>query len=143
MESIGKLGLSTISTEQIKVSVRVEGVVYDIGNLTASDIRVYPDISKGYHSRNAHSRAQRERSATAAKDVTIQEITPSSVQIKFDSLQTKTLDIKAKLSGYSAPDDYLIRDVSVSPSTVQITGPAEGIFPESANVLWKRISMKN
>lgn len=32
-ESIGKLGLSTISTEQIKVSVRVEGVVYDIGNL--------------------------------------------------------------------------------------------------------------
>lgn len=45
-ESIGKLGLSTISTEQIKVSVRVEGVVYDIGNLTASDIRVYPDIFK-------------------------------------------------------------------------------------------------
>lgn len=51
----------------------------------------------------------------SSKDVTIQEITPSSVQIKFDSLQTKTLDIKAKLSGYSAPDDYLIRDVSVSP----------------------------
>ena len=32
-ESIGKLGLSTISTEQPKVSVRVEGRVYDIGNL--------------------------------------------------------------------------------------------------------------
>ena len=45
-ESIGKLGLSTISAEQPKVTVRVEGVIYDIGNLTASDVRVYPDISK-------------------------------------------------------------------------------------------------
>ena len=38
-ESIGKLGLSTISAEQPKVTVRVEGVIYDIGNLTASDVR--------------------------------------------------------------------------------------------------------
>ena len=45
-ESIGKLGLSTISTEQPKVSVRVEGRVYDIGNLEAADLRVYPDISR-------------------------------------------------------------------------------------------------
>lgn len=137
-ESIGKLGLSTISTEQIKVSVRVEGVVYDIGNLTASDIRVYPDISK-VTTAGMHTVELKGEIRDSSKDVTIQEITPSSVQIKFDSLQTKTLDIKAKLSGYSAPDDYLIRDVSVSPSTVQITGPAEDISRISQCVVEKDI----
>lgn len=58
-ESIGKLGLSTISAEQPKVTVRVEGVIYDIGNLTASDVRVYPDISKVNHRRRTHGGAQR------------------------------------------------------------------------------------
>lgn len=137
-ESIGKLGLSTISTEQIKVSVRVEGVVYDIGNLTASDIRVYPDISK-VTTAGMHTVELKGETRDSSKDVTIQEITPFSVQIKFDSLQTKTLDIKAKLSGYSALDDYLIRDVSVSPSTVQITGPAEDISRISQCVVEKDI----
>ena len=48
--------------------------------------------------------------------------------MKFDSLQTLTLDIRARLTGYSVPEDeYLIRDVTVSPRSVELTGPAEEI----------------
>lgn len=141
-ESIGKLGLSTISSEQPKVSVRVEGVIYDIGNLTADDIRVYPDISK-VTTAGMHTIELKGEVVDGSKDITIEEISPSSIQIKFDSLQTKTLEIKAKLSGYSAPaDNYLIRDVSVSPSSVAITGPAEDIARISQCVVEKDIDQE-
>ena len=141
-ESIGKLGLSTISSEQTKVSVRVEGVIYDIGNLTADDIRVYPDISK-VTTAGMHTIELKGEVVDGSKDITIEEISPSSIQIKFDSLQTKTLEIKAKLSGYSAPaDNYLIRDVSVSPSSVAITGPAEDIARISQCVVEKDIDQE-
>ena len=126
-ESIGKLGLSTISAEQPKVTVRVEGVIYDIGNLTASDVRVYPDISK-VTTAGVHTVELKGEVEDGDKNISIESISPASIQIKFDSLETVTMDIKARLSGYSAPaDDYLIRDVSVSPSSVELTGPAEDI----------------
>lgn len=139
-ESINKLGLSMISTEQPKVSVKVEGVIYDIGNLKASDIVVYPDISK-VTTAGVHTVTLRGEIRDGNKNITVQEISPSSVQIKFDSLQTKTLNIKAQLSGYSAPvEDYLIRDVSVTPINVEITGPAEDIFRVSQCVVQKDIN---
>lgn len=138
-ESIGKLGLSTISTEQPKVTVRVEGVIYDIGNLSASDILVYPDISK-VTTAGMHTVELKGEIRDRNKNITIEEISPPSVQLKFDSLQTKTLEIKPKLSGYSAPaDNYLIRDVVVSPSTVELTGPAEDISRVSQCVIEKDV----
>lgn len=61
-------------------------------------------------------------------NVSIVEISPANIQMKFDSLQTLTLDIRARLTGYSVPEDeYLIRDVTVSPRSVELTGPAEEI----------------
>lgn len=138
-ESIGKLGLSTISTEQPKVTVRVEGVIYDIGNLSASDILVYPDISK-VTTAGMHTVELKGEIRDRNKNITIEEISPPSVQLKFDSLQTKTLEIKPKLSGYSAPaENYLIRDVVVSPSTVELTGPAEDISRVSQCVIEKDV----
>lgn len=138
-ESIGKLGLSTISTEQPKVTVRVEGVIYDIGNLSASDILVYPDISK-VTTAGMHTVELKGEIRDRNKNITIEEISPPSVQLKFDSLQTKTLEIKPKLSGYSAPaENYLIRDVVVSPSTVELTGPAEDISRVSQCVIEKNV----
>ena len=60
--------------------------------------------------------------------MSIVEISPANIQMKFDSLQTLTLDIRARLTGYSVPEDeYLIRDVTVSPRSVELTGPAEEI----------------
>lgn len=141
-ESIGKLGLSTISAEQPKVTVRVEGVIYDIGNLTASDVRVYPDISK-VTTAGVHTVELKGEVEDGDKNISIESISPASVQIKFDSLETVTMDIKARLSGYSAPaDDYLIRDVSVSPSSVELTGPAEDIARISQCVVEKDIDQE-
>ena len=141
-ESIGKLGLSTISAEQPKVTVRVEGVIYDIGNLTASDVRVYPDISK-VTTAGVHTVELKGEVEDGDKNISIESISPASIQIKFDSLETVTMDIKARLSGYSAPaDDYLIRDVSVSPSSVELTGPAEDIARISQCVVEKDIDQE-
>ena len=141
-ESIGKLGLSTISAEQPKVTVRVEGVIYDIGNLTASDVRVYPDISK-VTTAGVHTVELKGEVEDGDKNISIESISPASIQIKFDSLETVTMDIKARLSGYSAPaKDYLIRDVSVSPSSVELTGPAEDIARISQCVVEKDIDQE-
>ena len=43
-DTISELGLSIISSDDTRVAVRVEGVTYAIGNLEASDIRIYPPI---------------------------------------------------------------------------------------------------
>lgn len=126
-ESIGKLGLSTLTTEQPKVSVKVEGLIYDIGNLDLSDVYVYPDISK-VTSAGTHTVELKGEVVGEGKNITIKEIDPPTIQLKFDSLQSQTFDIIANLSGYSAPaEDYLIRDVSVTPPSVEVTGPAEDI----------------
>ena len=85
-ESIGKLGLSTISAEQPKVTVRVEGVIYDIGNLTASDVRVYPDISK-VTTAGVHTVELKGEVEDGDKNISIESISPASIQIKFDSLK--------------------------------------------------------
>lgn len=45
-DTISELGLSVISSDDTRVAVRVEGVTYAIGNLEASDIRIYPDVSR-------------------------------------------------------------------------------------------------
>ena len=141
-ESIGKLGLSTITTEQSKVSVRVEGLIYDIGNLNVSDVNIYPDISK-VTSAGMHTVELKGEVVGDGKAITIQSIDPPSIQLKFDSLQTKSLDIRAQLSGYSAPaENYLIRDPSLSPSTVEVTGPAEDISRISQCVVQKNIDQQ-
>lgn len=127
-DTISELGLSVISSDDTRVAVRVEGVTYAIGNLEASDIRIYPDVSD-VDSAGTHTVPLRGEIVSAdAGNVSIVEISPANIQMKFDSLQTLTLDIRARLTGYSVPEDeYLIRDVTVSPRSVELTGPAEEI----------------
>ena len=119
----------------------MEGVIYDIGNLTASDVRVYPDISK-VTTAGVHTVELKGEVEDGDKNISIESISPASIQIKFDSLETVTMDIKARLSGYSAPaKDYLIRDVSVSPSNVELTGPAEDIARISFHISNEQIEV--
>lgn len=124
--TMGRLGLRTISSDQQQVNVYVEGVIYDIGGITADDIEVKPDISQI----TAAGTYDVELTGTI-KDrnaqVTVTSISPRTIQMKFDSLQTKTIEIEDKVTGLSAPEDYLIRNVSLSPSTVTVTGPEEDI----------------
>ena len=100
-DTISELGLSVISSDDTRVAVRVEGVTYAIGNLEASDIRIYPDVSD-VDSAGTHTVPLRGEIVSAdAGNVSIVEISPANIQMKFDSLQTLTLDIRARLTGYS------------------------------------------
>lgn len=140
-ESIGKLGLTTISVEQAKVSVYVEGVLYNVGNLKAEDIVIYPDISKittaGIYSVELRADI---RDKTTNENVSVISMSPQTLQMKFDSLETKTLTIRNALSNISAPGDYLIGNVSLNPSVVNITGPEADISKVYECVAEKRVS---
>lgn len=125
-DTISDLGLSVIAADVPRVSVRVEGVTYAIGNLDSSDIRIYPDVSQVDTAGTHTVPLLGEIADTNSGNVHIVEISPSSVQMKFDSLQTVSMDIRARLTGYSVPEDeYLIRDVTVTPRSVELTGPAD------------------
>ena len=125
-DTISDLGLSVIAADVPRVSVRVEGVTYAIGNLDSSDIRIYPDVSQVDTAGTHTVPLLGEIADSNSGNVHIVEISPSSVQMKFDSLQTVSMDIRARLTGYSVPEDeYLIRDVTVTSRSVELTGPAD------------------
>ena len=125
-DTISELGLSVISSDDTRVAVRVEGVTYAILIMNACAWAL--DVSD-VDSAGTHTVPLRGEIVSAdAGNVSIVEISPANIQMKFDSLQTLTLDIRARLTGYSVPEDeYLIRDVTVSPRSVELTGPAEEI----------------
>lgn len=126
-ESIGKLGLRTLSVDQQqKVDVQVEGVIYEVGGLGTDDIEIKPDISKVTES-GTYDVELKGSIKDKNKQITIKTITPRTIKLKFDSLETKTYDIEEKISDYSAPAGYQIRASSLNPTEVTVTGPEEEI----------------
>lgn len=126
-DSIGKLGLRTLTVDQQqRVDVQVEGVIYEVGGLSGEDIEVKPDISKITEA-GTYDVELRATVKDKNKQITIKSITPRTIKLKFDSLETRTFDIEERISDYSAPEGYQIRASTLNPAQVTVTGPEEEI----------------
>ncbi len=121
-ESIGTLGLNSITPDVETASVNISGIMYAVGNMKAEDIEIVPDISKvtgaGVYELPLVGKIKNDDG-----QVQIQSISPSRITVKFDTLYTKTLNITTNINGLKGDIGYLIQEEMVTPSQVAITGP--------------------
>ncbi|MGN0593345.1 MAG: YbbR-like domain-containing protein [Ruminococcus sp.] len=118
-------GYSMIHCDVEEVSVQIEGNRSQVGNLDETTLVAYAEIP------NITTAGTKNLSivvkSTDGTQFTVKSITPQSVNVKFDKIKTVTLDVVPDLSNVeSAPGSIINKDgISVSPSTVDITGPAQ------------------
>lgn len=116
-------GLDVVDTETKYVDVRINGASYEIGKLTPDNFRatlsvtdvtepgVYTDLSVDV-----------ERVDTNY-DFRILSVSPNSLSMEFDKMSTKTFELGKAIPNIQAKDGYLIDTISVTPSTIAISGP--------------------
>ncbi len=118
----GGLGLDTILDEEVQVDVEINGDRTVVGSIDADDIRIEAVLSdvtgagvwelrlEGYDYR--------------IKGFDIVTLNPSTINVRFDYILSKTLQVEPLISGLSLPEGYIMSDVLVTPTELMVTGPA-------------------
>lgn len=121
--AISRLELNAIDVAQSKVSVFVRGQRFVIGGITAQDFTVSASLA-GVTGPGVYDLPLDVKSGRKGEDIEILQINPSSVRVKFDRLQSKTLPIEVQINGLAVPnEDYIVEKETISPATVSVTGP--------------------
>ena len=130
---MAQLGLEAVDINDVTVDVVVEGKRYVIGNLTAEDIRIVPDLS-AVREAGTYS-IPLEATTTGSEEFDIVSIRPSTITVRFDRFASKRLEVEADVSGVSTSEGYLIENEIVSPQEIIITGPEADVSRVSRAVV--------
>lgn len=126
--SVEALGLDVVSggTNQ-KVNVKVSGPSYVISSLTSSDILVSASLSEVTSAGKYQVPLVATKNNSNLTDFTIVSVTPNTIEVTFDNIDTKTFTPVPHAEGATA-DEGLVAEASVitdmAYSTIDISGPA-------------------
>ena len=120
------LGLDLVETPQTgNISVRVEGSTTVIGNITGSDIMVYPRYSTvrgaGEVTLDLAARFVSSDYDNFNIDLTVEN--PTNITVVFDEVSEKVLPVTADTSQIEIADGFSLNRVSPVPAEVTLTGP--------------------
>ena len=120
------LGLDLVETPQTgNISVRVEGSTTVIGNITGSDIMVYPRYSTvrgaGEVTLDLAARFVSFDYDNFNIDLTVEN--PTNITVVFDEVSEKVLPVTADTSQIEIADGFSLNRVSPVPAEVTLTGP--------------------
>ncbi len=101
-----------------KFSLSLSPIILDISDI----IKNIENSPNGY--RINTGKLKRQISNQVSNEIAIKNIQPEVFFIKLDSLQTKTVSVEAEISLDFKPQFHLKEPVIISPSKVEITGPA-------------------
>lgn len=108
----GQEGLEVVTKDYLKsANVTVDGPNYIVSGLKTSDILVNADLSQ-VTKPGEYDIPLVAKSVNGAGSFTIVEVSPKSVRLDFDYVDTKDFDIIAKADGITAADG-LIKDTPV------------------------------
>ena len=121
-------GLSIVDAPQVgSVRVRVEGSGTVIGQLSSSDLMVYPNYStvtgSGEQTLTLQARIANSQFASNAGNVDLTVISPTQVTVVFDRVSEKTLPVTIDAANLRVAGDYMLYRYSAVPAEVTITGP--------------------
>ncbi|MBQ8732097.1 MAG: hypothetical protein IJY82_04635 [Oscillospiraceae bacterium] len=118
----GQLGLSIIDHSVDTVDITVEGRRSEIGSLKAEDFTVTGII--GRITTAGTYEIELEVTTSAEGNFIVKEISPAVVEMTFDRLDKKTLDVTVDTSALSVAEGYLMDTAYPASNTFLITGPA-------------------
>ncbi|MEG2074474.1 MAG: hypothetical protein RRY54_06885, partial [Angelakisella sp.] len=108
------------------VTVKVEGMRYNIGNLTQNEIHLRAVLTGVNRPGNYDLKIEAVKAMNDRYEVV--SIYPESINVTFDREVTKEMIIEQHISGISVPEEgYLLGDISIEPGKVAIQGPEKDI----------------
>lgn len=119
-------GLSIIGAENIAkdVSVKVNGASYVVNSLSSEDLLVTP-LYDGVNASGKHV-IKLEAKNNSSKSFTIESVTPETIELEFDYLDTVSYDLQIRVKGISAKDGLMLgapRFTNSDTATVKVEGP--------------------
>lgn len=120
-ETMKQMGLSIISDEPIRVSVKVNGERTVVGGLKASDIKVTPDIKGITQPGVATVQLTAERNTDEVFEIV--SISPETVELNFNRISSVKVPIEIDIGDAVAEDGYTIQSAYCNPSEVTVSGP--------------------
>lgn len=123
---VGQQGLSIVNeTENVKyVSVKISGARYVVNSITPEDILITPS----YEDVNAAGKYSVKLNAAnnSAKSFNIESVSPSSMDLELDYIDTVSLDVQIKVKGAVAADGLSLgteRFTNTEKASLEISGP--------------------
>lgn len=114
------LGLSLIGELPESVTVQVKGDGGIIYKLQTESVTVYPDYSMVT---GPGTYDLRLLTIQDSGNFEITAISPSTVSLRFERMEKRTISVEAQANGIEAAEGYFKDTLVVAPSTIDITGP--------------------
>lgn len=128
-------GLSLIEGQDQKVSVIVEGVRYQIGNLTADDIIATADLRNVTSTGEQEVQIRVEKADPTNNNYVITSVSPAIVTLRFDRMNSKVMTLNPVAPNVEAAEGFRIDTITATPRELSISGPqAELDLIASCNV---------
>lgn len=107
------------------VEVSIKGNTDVIWAIDSSDVNVYLDYGV-VNGPGTYDMELKYRNLTL-DSYQIAGVEPQTVQVRFETVETKTLMIVAQADGVEAASGFMKSSLAISPSTVEITGPSSEV----------------
>lgn len=116
-------GLGLVENLTQKVSINVSGPRTIIGKLDASDFTITPDTTPVTKS-GSYSLQLNAVLKTPDNQIRIRSISPNQIQMRFDTVSSKTLPVTVNVQNSKVADGYVMETTTASPKQVVISGPS-------------------
>ena len=112
--------LEMVEPPQESIDVRVRGTADTLGRLVPGDLVATIDLSNAQPGRRLfHVTPERVKAPFA---VTVTQLTPSSVPIRFESSASRIVPVRPYIDGAPA-SGFIVGKVSADPPSVEVVGP--------------------
>ena len=141
--SVAALGLDVVSggTNQ-RVNVKVSGPSYVISSLTSSDILVTASLSEVTAAGTYRVPLIATKNSSALTDYTIVSITPDTIEVAFDNIDTRTFTPTVQAEGAAATEGLVAEAAVITDtafSTIDISGPRTEVSKISSVVAYAQV----
>ncbi|MCR5541296.1 MAG: hypothetical protein K6F71_10860 [Ruminococcus sp.] len=114
-------GLEALNYKDFTVDVEIKGMNYEIGTYTENDLTAkvkLDDVTK----EGKYTLEIDVKSNHPADRCTIVSVSPESIEVDFDRITQKTIEVTAEVPLVTAEDGYTLKDPTVTPNEITISG---------------------
>lgn len=117
-----ELGLEALDYKAGTVDVVISGMNYEIGTYNDNDLIATVNLDN-VTKEGTYNLDINVKSSHTTDRCSIVSVSPATVEVTFDSIIEKNVEIRPDYPMVTAEDGYTINDVKVNPSNITIKGP--------------------
>lgn len=120
----GDMAISNDPSDEVELTL--SGAKSDLNLINARDLKASLDLTDRRTGDRVVQLTPGRLRIDLPSGVRLEKVQPSSIQIRVEPVQTRELEIEAKLEGKLAPG-YELNGVSINPPKVRVVGPASNV----------------